>query len=130
MLIIGHRFIPSQSFYHITNIEDISHTPPSSTIYFKFSEENLDILEHANLNHVKVALSVTNLTELIYASALNAKYIVVPSHLAAAAQNIAQNYLFDAKILVKIKNDDEIEEMALLNMDGVLYPNGIIKINS
>ena len=130
MLIFGHRFIESSSFYHITNIDDITNTPPSSTIYFSFSEKNLDIIQHANLNHITMALSVKDVTEVIYASALNATYIVVDKEIVKTAQTIAQEYLFDAKIIVKIDSDEEIEEMALLGIDAVMYPNSIIRANA
>ena len=130
MLIFGHKFIPSDSLYHTPNIDAISNTPPSSTIYLEFNEDNLDIINHANSNHIELALSVKDITELIYASALNAKYILVSKELAKTAQNIAENYLFDAKILVNITNNDEIEEIALLGCDGVIFSNAIIKTNS
>ena len=45
MLIFGHRFIESENFYHIPNIQAIKNTPPNSTIYLDFSEENLDIIK-------------------------------------------------------------------------------------
>jgi hypothetical protein len=130
MLIFGHRFVPSEPFYHITNVEDVLRTPPSSTIYFSFDEDNLDIVAHANANFVNMALSVKDVTQLMFASALNAKYIIVEREICATAQEIAQNYLFDAKILVTIQDDEEIEEMASLGVDGVVYPNAIIKITS
>lgn len=130
MLLFGHRFIQSESFYHISSINAISKTPPSSKVFLEFSEENLDIINHLFENSVEFVLSVSNLTELIYASALNASYILVQKELAKSAQNIAESYLFDAKILVSLENEDEIEEMAMLNLDGVLFSNAIIKINS
>ncbi|MCD6191141.1 MAG: hypothetical protein J7K14_06345 [Sulfurimonas sp.] len=130
MLIFGHKFIPSESLYHIIDIDSITHTPPSSTLYVKFSEENLDIIEHLNVNKIEFALDVNNITELIYASALGAKYILLSREIAKTAQNIAENYLFDAKILVHITDNDEIEELALLGVDGVILSNAIIKINS
>lgn len=130
MLIFGHSFIPSDSLYHITNIESITNTPPSSIIYLEFSEDNLDIIEHANSNELEFALDVKNITELIYASSLNAKYILVSREIAKTAQNIAENYLFDAKILAHITDNEEIEELALLGIDGVIFSNAIIKINS
>ncbi len=130
MLIFGHEFIPSESLYHITDIDGVINTPPSSLIYIEFSEDNLDIIEHANSNSIEFALNVNNITELIYASALNAKYILVSREMAKTAQNIAENYLFDAKILVHITDNDEIEELALLGIDGVIFSNAIIKINS
>lgn len=130
MLIFGHRFISSNSFYHISNIEDISHTPPSSTIYLAFEECNLDIINHANENDVNMALSVKSIKQLMYASSLNARYIIVDKEMAKTAQNIAENYLFDAKILVKIESEDEIEEIAILGIDGVLLSNAVVKITS
>jgi hypothetical protein len=130
MLLFGHKFIKNESFYHISSVDAIQSTPPSSTIYFEFDESNLDLIEYANDNSVTFVLSVQNVTELIYASALGAKYILVPKELAKTAQSIAENYLFDAKILVRIEDEEEIEEMALLGLDGILFSNAIIKINS
>jgi len=130
MLIYGHNFIPSESFYHITDIKDITHTPPSSTIYFKFSKKNLDLVEHAYSNFITTALVVTNVIDLMFASSLKAKYIIVDKELAKTAHEIAQNYLFDAKILVHIDNEEEIEDMAIIGVDGVIFSNAIIKINS
>ena len=128
MLLFGHRFIPSKSFYHIDSIEAIKNTPPSSTLYLHFSEENLDIINHANENSIMFMLSVQNITELIYASSLGARLILVPKALAKTAQDIAESYLFDAKIVVRIEDESEIEEMALLSLDGALFTNAIIKI--
>ena len=128
MLLFGHRFIQSESFYHISNIDAITNTPPSSTIFFEFSEENLDIINHANLNQIPMALSVQTIEELIYASNLNASYMIIEKELAKTAHDIAQNYLFDAKVLVKISEDEEIQEMSILGVDGVIYSSAIIKV--
>ena len=130
MLLFGHTFIPSHSFYHVLDIESISNTPPSSTIYIEFSENNLDIITHANLNQISTSISVKNINELIYASSLGASYIIVAKDLVKNAHSIANDYLFDAKILVLIENEKEIEELALLGVDGIIFSNAIIKINS
>jgi hypothetical protein len=130
MIFFGHRFIENENFYHISSIEAILNTPPSSTLYIEFSEINLDIINHATLNSMSIAIYAQNITQVVYASSLNASYIVVPRDLAKSAQNVAENYLFDAKILVLIEEEDEIEELALLGLDGTIFPNAIIKINS
>ena len=130
MLLFGHRFIENENFYHIIDSEAISKTPPNSTIYLEFKENNLDIIKNLNENSVTFALSINTLTELIYASSLGATYIIVSQELAKSAQNIAESYLFDAKILVSIESEESIEEMAELNIDGVIFSNAIIKINS
>jgi len=130
MLLFGHRFIESPLFYHVLDIDMIAKTPPSSHIYLDFCEKNLDIIEHLRLNNIAFALNVTNVTELIYASALDANYITIHKEYAKTAQNIAENYLFDAKILVHITDEDEIEEIALLGIDGVIFPQAIVKISA
>lgn len=130
MIFFGHRFIQSQNFYHIQSIEAIDNTPPSSTIFLEFSEQNLDIITFASSSEIPMALHVKNITELLYASSFGALYIVVEKELAKTAQNIAEKYLFDAKILVFVTDEREIEELGLLGIDGVIFPNAIIKINS
>jgi hypothetical protein len=130
MIFFGHWFIESENFYHISSIEAIQNTPPSSTLYIEFSETNLDIITHTFLNSMPTAIYAQNVTQLLYASSFNASFIVVEKELAKTAQNVAENYLFDAKILVLIEKEDEIEELALLGVDGVVFSNTIIKINS
>jgi hypothetical protein len=130
MYIYGHKFIQSDSFYHVANIDAIENTPPNSSVYLVFSEDNLETIKYAVSNDVTLALGVESVNEIIYASLLGASFIVVTKELAKTAQNIANNYLFDAKILVHITDEDEIEELAILGVDGVVFSNAIIKINS
>ena len=130
MLLYGHRFIDSPTFYHIQDIQAIHNTPSSSAIFINFNEENLDIIEHLNSNEIDFAIGVKNVTEVIYASALNASFIIVEKKISSTIQNIANNYLFDSKILVHLEDEKEIEEMALLGVDGVIFPNAIIKITT
>lgn len=130
MIIYGHRFIQSESFYHVPNIDAILNTPSNATIYLDFSEDNLEVINHATSNELRLALGAVSVTDIIYASSLGASFIIVPKELAKTAQNIANNYLFDAKILVHISEESEIEELAILGVDGVIFSNAIIKINS
>ena len=130
MLLFGHRFIQSENFYHVLDIDAIQKTPPSSTLYLEFDEKNLDIIEHLNANDISFTLNITDITQLIYASALNATYITLTKELCTTAQSIAESYLFDAKILVHIQEESELEELALLGIDGAIFPSAIIKINA
>jgi len=130
MLLFGHRFIQSENFYHINTITAITKTPPNSLLFLPFEESNLDIIEHLRENDLAYGVSVTNIESLIYAAALQANYIILEKELAKSAQNIAENYLFDAKILLKIESEEEIAEAALLGIDGILFANAIIKVTS
>jgi len=128
MIIYGHRFIDSEPLFHVMDIESIIKTPPSSIVFVEFSEDNLDIVEHISTNGIAMALGVNDIVELVYASSLGASFIVVSKELASSAQEIANNYLFDAKILVKIEDEKEIKDLAILGVDGVVFSNGIIKV--
>ena len=130
MLIFGHRFIDSDSFYHVSDIDSISNTPPSSIIHITFSEDNLDIISHAMINQITTSICVKNITEIIYASNLGASFIVVRKELVQDAQKLANEYLFDAKILVLIEDEEDIEDLAQLSVDGVIFSNAIIKVSS
>lgn len=130
MLLFGHRFISSASFYHVLDIDSITNTPSSSIIHIDFKEENLDIINHALLNDVPTSIFCNSITEIIYASSFDASFIVIPKNLSQDATKLANDYLFDAKILVLIEEESEIEDLALLGVDGVIFSNAIIKINS
>lgn len=130
MMLFGHKFIPSNSLFHVSGSDAIKKTPPLSIIFVEFSEENLDLIHYIIENKIELALNVENITQIIYANALGASYILVSPKLAKTAQNLANNYLFDAKILIHIQDEDEIEEMALLGVDGVIFKEAIVKINS
>lgn len=130
MLLFGHRFIDSERFYHIDDIDAIAHTPPGSLLYLAFSKANLDIIAHLNANALRFGLEAQTLRDVIYANALGASYIIVEEDLANNAQKVAENYLFDAKILCRIDEEEKIEAMAHEGIDGILFPEAIIKISS
>ncbi len=130
MLLLGHRFISGENLYHISDIDALKKTPPNSTVYLEFDENNLDIIEYLRTNAVNFALGVQNLREVIYANLLDAKYIVTDENLCKEAQDLAQEYLFDAKVLVRISSDEEIVRFAKRGIDGAVYPEAFIKIPS
>ena len=129
MLLFGHRFIKSEKFYHISDIEAVSKTPPNSLIYVEFDEKNLDIITFLHLNSIRFALHVNSVKEAIYAYNLGASFIVTESKIVSDIQKIAETYLFDAKVLVHIYDEDEIEKYAELGIDGVVFSTAIIKIS-
>ncbi len=130
MLLFGHRFIKSEKFFHISDVEAVLKTPPRSSVYLEFDEKNLDIIEYLQANTIDFALGTKSLQEVVYASALGAKYIVTDEALCVQAQRIAQEYLFDAKVLVRVMTDEEIEKYAKLGIDGLLYPEAIVKVTT
>ncbi len=128
MLIFGHEFLASARFYHIHSTESIALTPANSLLFIEFNIKNLDIITYMQENDLDFALEVTTLKNALFCEHLNAKYIVCNDDIATRIQKCAEHYLFDAKILCRINDDSEIESIATQGIDGVLYPDAIIKV--
>ena len=129
MLLFGHPYIDFEPFYHIDEIESIGLTPPNSTLYLRFKEENLDIIRHMQHNGLSFALEAADVSEVVFAHNLGASYIIVNEKLARSAQNVAENYLFDAKILCRLEEGADLKEKIIEGIDGAIFPEAIVKIS-
>ena len=130
MLLFGHPYIPTAPFYHIDSIEAIRHSPANSVVSLFFTPENLDIIEHLQLNHVRFALHVETITDAVIAENLRASYLIVLPKNGEAIQKIAEHYLFDAKVLGYIEEMKELEELIEMRLDGAIFADNLIKITS
>ena len=118
MIIIGSKDIPYDIIKKISSIDDIKNTQANSTLLFNF---DIKILKYTQANNLNSAVKINNIKEIMYSSIFEAKYIIVPNNLLIQAQIIANNYMFDSKILAIIQNDDELEKAILNEIDGVIY---------
>ena len=130
MLLFGHPYIDFEPFYHIEEIDAIEQTPPNSQLFIRFSKENLDIIRHMQSNGLRFALEVSDVTEAVLAYNLDARYIIVNAELARSVQDVAENYLFDAKVLCRMSRESDLTEKIIGGIDGVIYPQAIIKTNN
>lgn len=118
MILIGDENIKYEEIEKINAISDIQSTSSNSTVLYSF---DFEILRYTQENNIASAVVTKNLQEVIYASSFDVKYIIVTKGIAKAAQNIANNYMLDSKILVIIESSDEIVENAIDEIDGVIY---------
>ena len=123
MIFIGDKLVPYEPISMIEKIEEISHTQANSTLVLNYDEK---MMQYCLSNHLAYAVKIKTLKESLYANALKAKYIICEKTLAATVQKTAQNYLFDSKILAVINSNDEIEEIAQLEIDGVIYKRVLV----
>ncbi len=130
MLLFGHPYIDFKPFYHIDEIDEIERTPANSNLFIHFKESNLDIIRYMQQNHLSFALEAASLSEVVFAHNLGAKYILVKEDLAKSAQNVAEDYLFDAKILCRLEKERDLEEKIIEGIDGVIFAQAIIKISN
>jgi len=120
MILIGDKLIPFTDIFNISSIDEIKNTKANALISFRYNE---NILTYSYKNDLDYVVVISSIKEAIYANSLNAKYIVCQKNLAKDIQKIADNYMFDSKILALISTDDEIEEIALNEIDGIIYKN-------
>ncbi len=120
MIIIGHELIPYKTFIKIEKIKDNLEVEEESIILFDFY--NKEVLKYISENDVSFfATKVENAIDACLANALGVKYILVEQDIASSIQKIADEYLFDSKILLII---DEEKEMSLAIkdfIDGVIF---------
>ena len=125
MIVIGHPWINSQSFCKVFSTEDIKSTKSDDVV---FLEPLLDSHSHAQYcqeNNIAYAVLTDSLDDAIFANALGAKYMICEKDVALMIQPIAQEYLFDACVLVLIHNDKEISQIAKSGIDGVIFAEAI-----
>ena len=117
MIILNHKDIPSIHLINVDNIYDIKKTEPNSVIMFDYK---IDLVKHCYYNDIPYAVKINSIKEAIFANNLNAKYIISEQPLAIKLQPIVQNYLFDSKNIAQIESEDQIELLALKEIDGVI----------
>lgn len=120
MIILGDSLIAYEDVFRVYHKEQISESPSNSTLIFKYNPE---LLQYASKNELPSAVMIGTLKEAIYANALNAKYIIANKSLAKEVQKVADNYMFDTKVLAIIESNEEFEQIALDEIDGVIYKN-------
>ncbi len=118
MIIIGDSYIPYENISIIGSIEDIKSTKPNTTVVFDF---NKDMMSYCAKNDINYAVKINTITQSIYANNMNARYILPNSKLLEIVQKIAENYMFDSKILATIQSEESIENIALKSIDGVIF---------
>ena len=124
MILIGHKLVPYAPLYRVSTVKDIQSTQPNSIVLFDFSNEEL--LHYCKDNELIFSLHVKNLTEACIANALGAKFILVAEKLAVQAQNVANEYLFDSKIILHIKDELQIENAIKNSIDGIIFTSAIL----
>jgi hypothetical protein len=130
MILFGHPIIPSERFYHIESIAAIANTPSNSVIALFFEEQNLDIIAHLHLNSIRFALYVNSSVEAVLGENLRASYLIVNPKNGSDIQKVAEHYLFDAKVLGYCEEEENLEKLIDMRLDGVIFAEAIVKITS
>jgi hypothetical protein len=125
MLIIGLEEVEFKPFYFIKAIDDISVTPPNSTVVFEYSKDNLELIKHCRKSDVSFALICDELKDTLLANANDANFIICDKTIVKDTQKFADEYMFDAKVLLYSSSEDELLWCANESIDGIIFENAI-----
>lgn len=130
MILFGHPLFSSERFYHIESLEAIAKTPSNSIVALFFAPQNIDIIVHLRNNKIRFALYVASTTEAVLAENMNANYLIVHPKVGQEIQKVADHYMFDAKVLGYIDQEDQLEKLIDIRLDGAIFIEAIVKITS
>ena len=125
MLIIGHPWIKSQKLRKVFSIEDIKKSHADEIVLLEPLVDSHVFAEYCQENSIAHAVVTTSLEDALFANALGAKYMICEEDVALMIQPVAQEYLFDARVLVLIHNKKEIVKIARGGIDGVIFAEAI-----
>ena len=126
MIIIGHPLVDFKPFYKIGDIKSIKNTPPNSILLFEFNENKISYFRYCRENDISFAVEVKDIKELLIANANKASFALLSLKFAKEAQKLADDYLFDMRILAKIESEEEMIKMSHERIDGVIFKRSII----
>ncbi|MEY3090507.1 MAG: hypothetical protein RL113_823 [Pseudomonadota bacterium] len=125
MIIIGHPWVESSRFVQVDSIDKIRHTQPNEIVFLVSIKASHEIAMHCQKNDVAYAVQAEEINDALFANALGAKYIVCKQDQAKQIQIIANEYLFDSRILTLIETEDQLQKIAKEGIDGVLFQDAI-----
>jgi len=125
MIIIGHPWIQSSCFCKVFSIEDIKKSKSDDIVLLEPLVDSHSYAQHCQENNISYAIVVNTLDDAIFANALGAKYIICEEDDALMIHPIAQEYLFDTRILVLIHSEKDISKIARGGVDGVIFAEAI-----
>ena len=117
MLIFDKTLTDDLPFFEIISSQDVKSTPPNTIVLFNY---DIELAKYCKDNSILFAMKISNIKELVYANALECSFGFVKKDFAKQAQDIANEYMFDMKIILPIENDEELEWAILNGVDGTI----------
>ena len=125
MIIIGHPWIKSNRFFKVFSIKGIEKSQADDVILLEPLVDSNAYAVHCQENNIPFAIVANTLDDALFANALGAKYIICEEDDALMIQPIANEYLFDTRILAHVHSEKEISKIARGHIDGVVFSEAI-----
>jgi len=125
MIIVGHPWVKSICFVKIFTADDIKNTQNGDVVLLEPLVDSHALAKYCKEQSIAFAVTVNTLKEALFANALGADYMICEEDDALIIQPIAQEYLFDTRVLALIHEEKEITKIARSGIDGVIFPEAI-----
>jgi len=125
MIIIGHPWIESSRFCKVFSEEDIEKSEVGDIVLLEPLVDAIGLAKYCQSNDIPYAVTVNTLNEAIFVNALGANFMICEEDEACVIQPIAQEYLFDTKILVLVYDEKDISKIARSGIDGIIFAEAI-----
>lgn len=119
MIIIGHKLVEFEPFVLVKHADEIA---KYDNLLFNF---NAKFIEFAKKFGKTFSVKTSKVDEILIANASGAKFIIVDKKNAKAMQELATNYLFDAKIALVISSQRSLKELAEFGVDAAIFKDAI-----
>lgn len=125
MLLVGHPLIAHPAFKGVGSETEAQSLAKGSLIAYIKGENKETLWKFCQENSVKYASKAASVKDAVLLNAMDAHYILCDRTQVLEFQKLADDYLFDSKILLLIGNEAEIEDAAKYRVDGVIF-EGVI----
>ena len=125
MLVFGHPWIDSPRFIKIFSIKEIEKTKPNDILLLEPLNVSIDIAKYCKENNLHFAVTINTIRDAVYVNSLGADYMLCQHEQAIIVQKIADDYLFDTKVLVVIEDEKSIDTLISFGIDGVIFSDAI-----
>jgi hypothetical protein len=129
VLIFEDEYINSPKFVRINNIKDIDKTSPENILLLANFNKPYTLAKYCQQNSLTYAVEANSILDAIYASNLGASYLIANLELAKKIQKLANEYLWDMKVLATINSTNEIEVVAKAFIDGAIFIKRISNVS-
>ncbi len=126
MLFFGHPWVESPTFTKVSDRDAVKKSTANSVVLLSPLACSHDLARYCQKQGVVYAVETETLEEALLANAMGAKYLLCEAETALMLQPIAQEYLFDARILQRIDDQSQIDKAAKAGIDGVIFPEAIV----
>lgn len=121
MEILGKDFISYKALHYIDKIEALQ-----DGALFHYNEEFMKVAQE---KEVEFSLIIQNEYQALFANAAKAKYLVLHENYSGKVEDLvdlAEFYLFDAKISFFCKNEKDFKQALQKKVDCAIFEKGII----